>query len=86
LLQHKDQLLAPVAFQTLGYFSAAGLNPGMTQFGKLPRVTFPTDDGRHNQLSRHPTQVADHIGELNIHLRQRFLHSLHTGRRSREVL
>jgi hypothetical protein len=25
------------------------------------------------------TQITDHVGNLNIHLRQRFLHALHAG-------
>jgi hypothetical protein len=49
-------------------------------------VAFPADDGPYDQLSGHSTQVADYVRELNIHLRQCFLHALHTGRRSGDVL
>jgi hypothetical protein len=86
LPQHEYEFLAPVAFQTFGDLCTTGLNPRVTEFRELPRVAFSGHDGPHNQLSGHPTQVADHIRELNIHLRQRFLHALYTGRRARDVL
>jgi len=66
--------------------SRGWLESVMTEFRELLRVAFSGNDGPHNQLSRHPTQIADHIGQLDIHLRQGFLHALHTGRRSRDVL
>src|ERR1700731_3702551 len=50
LMQHKDQFLAPVAFQAFGNLPAAGLNPGMTEFRKLVRVASPADDGPYDQL------------------------------------
>ena len=58
----------------------------MTEFRELLRVAFSGNDGPHNQLSCHPTEIADHIGQLDIHLRQGFLHSLNAGRRPNHVL
>ena len=58
----------------------------MTEFRELLRVTFPTDDGPYDHLSSHPAQIADHIRQLNVHLRQCFLHSLNAGRRPNHVL
>jgi hypothetical protein len=58
----------------------------VTELRQFPGIAFPSNDGPHNHLSGHPAQIADHIGELNIHLRQGFLHALNAGRCSRDVL
>src|SRR5262249_15055257 len=86
LLQHKDELWAPGTFEAFGNLCSAGLNPRMTEFREFPWVPFSVDNGPHNHLSGHPTQIADHIGKLNIHLRQRFLHALYTCGRPGDML
>jgi hypothetical protein len=61
LLQHKDQLLAPVALHSFGNLPTAGLNPRVTEFCELPRVAFSGNDGPHDQLSGYSAQIADYI-------------------------
>ena len=68
LPQHEYEFLAPVAFQTFGDLCTTGLNPRVTEFREFPWVAFSVNDGPHNQLSGHPTQIADYIRKLYVHL------------------
>ena len=38
------------------------------------RVALPAQDSVEDCHPRHPRQVADHVMQLHVHLRQRFLH------------
>src|SRR5664279_2828598 len=49
-------------------------------------VTFSSDNVSQDGHSSRTTDVADHVGQLDIHLRQRFLHVLDTHRRCRHQI
>jgi len=40
------------------------------------RIAFPGQNGLNDRLSRHSAHVTEHIGQLDIHLRQRLLYVL----------
>src|SRR5438309_3110924 len=61
LVQHKEQLLAPVAFQAFGNLLLGGVNPRITQFSQLLRVAVSSQDGAHDLLSGDATYIADHV-------------------------
>ena len=46
------------------------------QFRQLLRVALPAHYGIHHGQTRHPGDVADHVMDLHIHLRQCFVHVL----------
>src|SRR6266513_143099 len=50
LFQHKEQLLAPGAFQAFGNLLLAGMNPRITKFSQLPRIALSCHDGTHDLL------------------------------------
>jgi hypothetical protein len=82
LLQHKQHIFLPVAFLTARDFFLAYLHPPIPKRSPLIWIAFANQDGFHDRLPRHPAHVIEHIGELDIHLRERLLHSLNmpTGR------
>src|SRR5262249_28973394 len=52
---------------------------GRTKIAKrrqLMRIAFPCQNGLDDRLSRHSAHIAQHIRQLEIHLRQRLLHPL----------
>ena len=57
---------------------SAGSDSGVFELSKLVWVSFTVEDGTNDGKSRNTTDVADDIGELDIHLRQSFLHVLNT--------
>jgi hypothetical protein len=73
-VQHKEQIQAPVAFQAFGNLLLGGVNPRITEFSQLPWIAFSGDDGTNDFLSGNSTQIADHVRQLQVHLRQRLLH------------
>ena len=62
----------------LPFVSVEAIAPDMrvSQFRQLQRVALPNHDGIHDGQTRQPGDVADHMMDLHIHLRQRFLHVL----------
>src|SRR6266478_8881037 len=78
LVQHKEQILAPVAFQAFGNLRLAGVNPRIAEFSQLLRIALSGHDGTHDFLSGNSTQIADHVRQLQVHLRQRLLHPQNT--------
>jgi transposase len=81
LFHQEQQLRSPVALQALSNLLRAGLYAPIPEFRQFLGITFPAHYGAHNQLPSQPAQVADHIGQLHIHLRQGFLHPLNAARR-----
>ena len=51
----------------------AGLRAWIPQLRQFPWVPFPRQDGSDDGQPRGPAQVADRIGQLHIHGRQRLL-------------
>src|SRR2546425_1165725 len=74
LFQHKEQLLAPVAFQAFRNLLLAGLNSWITEFRQLPWIARSGHDGTHDLLSGDSTEIADYVRQLQVHLRHRLLH------------
>lgn len=74
LLQHKHQFGTPIALQTFGNLFPASLDANISEFGQLVRIALPRYDRPHDLLSRDATQIANHVGQLQVHLGQCFLH------------
>jgi hypothetical protein len=51
----------------------------MAQRGERLRIPFAGEDRADDSLARPSTEITDDIGELEVHLRQRFLHPLDAG-------
>jgi len=69
LVQHKRQILLPVTLQTEGDLLLTGLHSRISKGCQLTWITFTCQDGFNDRLSCHSTHIAQHIGQLNIHLR-----------------
>src|SRR6516162_1513715 len=76
LLEHKQQVFLPVPLQAAGDLFFARLDPYIAQRRQGLWVTLASQNGLDDGLSRRPAQVADHVGQLHVHLRQHFLHTL----------
>src|SRR6516225_691507 len=76
LLEHKQQVFLPVPLQAAGDLFFARLDPYIAQRRQGLWVTLASQNGLDDGLSRRPAQVADHVGQLHVHLRQHFLHAL----------
>src|SRR5215469_12573695 len=76
LPQQKQLILLPVALQSLRDLLLAGLNPAIPICLQFPEIAFSIQNRFQDGLPCHPTDVADHIDQLDIHLRQRLLHAL----------
>jgi hypothetical protein len=74
--QHKQLILLPVAFQSLCDLLLASLHSAIPIPRHFPGVAFPIQNRLQDGLPGHPGDVADHVGQLDIHLRQRLLHPL----------
>src|SRR5215831_2422536 len=79
LLQHKQLIVLPIALQRLRDLLFAGLHPNIPIRRQLACIAFPIQNRLNNGLPRHPADVADHIGQLDIHLGQRFFASAEYG-------
>jgi hypothetical protein len=73
LLEDKQEVRLPGAFETPSDLVPRGMNARVTQGGKRLRVTFAREDRADNALSGPPAQVTDDIGELDVRLGQHFL-------------
>src|SRR5260370_42585285 len=51
----------------------------IAEFCQFLRIAFAIQNGSNDGLSCSSTQVADYVGQLDIHLCQCFLHALNTG-------
>src|SRR5262249_11742590 len=75
LPQHKQLILLPIALR-LRDLLLAGLNPAIPIRRQFPGIPFSIQNRFQDGLTGHPADVADHVGQLDIHLRQRLLHPL----------
>ena len=85
LLQHEQQFGTPVALQAFGDLLLAGLNPRIAEFSQFLRIALTSHNRPHDRLSGQPAQIADHVCQLHVHLRQCLLHPLNASRRSLHV-
>ncbi|PYT23146.1 MAG: hypothetical protein DMG57_32945 [Acidobacteria bacterium] len=76
--QYEQQFLSPVPLQALGNILRRGLHPGLDQGGQYPGITLSFQDGANDLHATHTAEVAQHVAELHIHLRQDFLHALNS--------
>jgi hypothetical protein len=74
LLQHEQQILLPVAFQTLRNLLLTRFHPGIPKLSQFMRIVFAGQNGFDDGLSGCSADIGQHIGQLQIHLRQRLLH------------
>ena len=80
LLQGKQMLVAPVAAQGLGNLRLARPDAHVLHLGELGAVPFARNDGAHDLLPGLADDVGNHVGQLDIHLRQGLLHVLDMAR------
>ena len=69
-------LRSPVAHQRFANRLFTGFDARVAQFGQHHRIPLSGDDGIYNRQPGHARQIADHVMDLHIHLRQRFVHVL----------
>ena len=70
LAQGEEVFLPPVALQTFGEDFARGLDAVIFQTGQRHRIAFTPEDRFQNGQPRHAGEIADHVLELNVHLRE----------------
>ena len=76
LFEDKQQIGLPVAFQTLGNLLLTGLYPRISKLSQLMGIAFTCQNGLDDRLSGQSAHIAQHIGQLNVHLAHRLLHPL----------
>ena len=64
----------PGALQGFGDLLFPVFTPPVTECGEGDRVAFPGQDGLDNRHARDTSDIADHFGELHVHLLKGFLH------------
>jgi hypothetical protein len=62
LLQLKQYVLVPVAFQAAGHFFPAGLDARIAQIRSAPNVPLTRQDGGEDGWSADPADIAKHVG------------------------
>jgi hypothetical protein len=65
--------------KTAGNLFFASGNAGMAQFRQSTGVAFAFENRSDDGLPSHSADIADRIGQLHIHFRQRLLHVLYTS-------
>ena len=85
LLQFKQHVFPPVSLQAARHFFPARPDPVMFQIRQFPGVPLSLQNRGNDLLSAESVDVADHIGQLNVHFRQRFLHVLYRPSRFLDV-
>src|SRR5580700_2049615 len=58
----------------LAISSLLRVNPRIAQFSQLPRIALSFQDRTHDILSGYSAQIANHVRQLQVHLRQSLLH------------
>jgi hypothetical protein len=81
LLQDKDQIFLPIALQAAGDFLLARFDSPIPKCCQLVWIAFAGQNGRDDCLSRHSADITQHMGQLNVHLRHRFLDPLNVSPR-----
>jgi hypothetical protein len=79
LLQHEDVLGAVMPGEGCRDLGLRGLTPVVPMLGEGVGVRLPRDDVAENAQPGDAGDVADHDGELEVHLDQRLLHALDVG-------
>jgi hypothetical protein len=69
----------PVALQSLHDLFLAGLHPAIPIRRQFLGIALPIQNRLQDGLPGHPADVADHVGQLDIHPRQRLLHALNVA-------
>ena len=69
---------------TEGYFvvRATMNNHNIPKCSQLMRIAFASQNRLDDGLAAHPTHIAQHIGQLDIHVSQSFLYPLNMSARS----
>jgi len=70
-------LRLPVAHQRLLDNLRAGLDMRVPQFRQFYRIALSRQNGVDDRQTRHSRHVTNSLLDLQVHLRQRFLHMLH---------
>jgi hypothetical protein len=60
--------------------AGTALHPLVPQLRQHQRIALPFHDGIENRQSTLPGDVTKHVMDLEVHLRQGFLHVLHVRR------
>ncbi|OBQ32587.1 MAG: hypothetical protein AN485_21100, partial [Anabaena sp. MDT14b] len=84
LPEHEQVLLAPVAGERAHDVLLAGLDAPMPVLGQDFRFTLAGHDVADDGLPGLAHHVADHLGELDVHLHQCLLHALHPAGLARQ--
>ncbi|MNY20656.1 hypothetical protein D3C86_1541470 [compost metagenome] len=69
-------LSPPIAMQAAGDGGLVRLDASVAQRCELFGVTFAMNDRPQNLQARHPGDIADHLGQLDVHLAQGFLQAI----------
>lgn len=77
LLKCKQVSGAPVALQAFGNLVLAGADAHVFHRSQYLSLSLASNDGAQNFLPCFSYGAGDDAGELDIHLRKRFLHVLH---------
>src|SRR5262249_49200601 len=87
LTEGKQMLRPPVAFDRFSNGLGVSFDVRIPQLGEFCAVSLSSQDGVDHGKASHPSDVADDMMDLQIHLRQRLVHGLHllTGRRDQFV-
>jgi acetyl-CoA carboxylase carboxyltransferase component len=67
LLEQEQVLVAPVVGQRLGNVVLAGLDAAVVMSRQHERVALAGDDVANDGLAREAHDVAEHLGELDVH-------------------
>src|SRR5260370_41950602 len=82
----EQHFLTAIPLHTPGDILRGGLSPGRDSCGQVPGIALSFQDGSDDVHPANAAQVAQHIAELHIHLRQDFLHALNsTARLSHQI-
>ena len=82
LLEQKQQILLPVAFQAACDLLLTRLYVVIAQRRQLIGISLSLQDGVNNGLSALPGYIASYVGQLDVHLCQRLLHPLDMSART----
>ena len=74
-------LLTVVTYQASGDSLLVGSNPGIGKCGQRLRISIPTENCIDDCQSGRPSDVADDMANLQVHLVQSLLHVLYVRRR-----
>ncbi len=77
LLQFEQHIGPPVPLQTPRHLFPACLDPVVRQIRQFVRVPLALENGGDDRLPADSADIADHVGQLNVHFGQRLLHVLH---------